>query len=495
MTDPAPTQTPTIVWFRDDLRLSDHPALHAAARSGAPVIGLYVFDEQSPALKPPRARPMGGATRWWLAQSLRALDANLKAIGGTLVLRKGAAVEVIAAVAREVDASHVFWNEIAQAPHIAVADEVTEALADLDVGTRSFPGDLLAHPRTIRSKETGANKESRGLRVFTPFWRRVQAMGDPPKPLPAPKKLIPGPKIASDKLTDWKLEPTKPDWAGGLRAMWTPGEATAQKHLKRFLKSIAGYSSDRDRPDREITSRLSPHIRFGEISPRQIWYAAHFAAAEHPKLGGDIAKFLSELGWREFCRHLLFDVPDLITRNLQPSFDEFPWTTDRKALRAWQRGQTGYPIVDAGMRELWQTGVMHNRVRMVVASFLVKHLLIDWREGEKWFWDTLVDADAGSNPANWQWVAGSGADAAPYFRVFNPILQGEKFDPDGVYVRRWVPELKDLSTKQIHQPWIATPLELKNAGITLGKDYPLPIVDHKVGRERALKAYTTIRNS
>jgi deoxyribodipyrimidine photo-lyase len=234
-------------------------------------------------------------------------------------------------------------------------------------------------------------------------------------------------------------------------------------------------------------------LRFGEISPRQVWHAAHFAAAEHPARAGDADKFLSELGWREFCRHLLFDVPDLATLNLQPSFDAFPWRHDEAALTAWQRGQTGYPIVDAGMRQLWHTGVMHNRVRMVVASFLVKHLLIDWREGEKWFWDTLVDADAGSNPANWQWVAGSGADAAPYFRIFNPVLQGEKFDPDGAYVRQWVPELAELPKQLIHQPWEAAPLELAGAGVTLGKTYPQPIVDHRKGRERALKAYEKIR--
>lgn len=477
--------SPCIVWFRDDLRLSDHPALHAASKSGAPVILLYVLDDESIAL-----RPLGGAVRWWLAQSLRALDASISAIGGKLVLRRGRAADVIAALARDADAGMVLWNEIAQAPHQAIEDDVTAALADLDVGTRSFPGDLLVKPEAVRTKE------DRGLRVFTPFWRRVVGLGDPAKPLPAPKALKPGPRIASDKLSDWKLEPSKPDWAGGLREMWTPGEAAAQKHLRGFLKSgVGGYSGDRDRPDREGTSRLSPHLRFGEISPRQVWYAARFAAAEHPNLAGDIDKFLSELGWREFCRHLLFDIPDLATRNLQSSFDAFPWKNDRKGLRAWQRGQTGYPIIDAGMRELWHTGTMHNRVRMVVASFLVKHLLIDWREGEKWFWDTLVDADAGSNPANWQWVAGSGADAAPYFRVFNPILQGEKFDPDGIYVRRWVPELKDMPSKFIHQPWSASPLELARAGVTLGKSYPAPIIDHKVGRERALKAYATTRNS
>jgi len=476
---------PCIVWFRDDLRLSDHPALHAASRTAAPVICVYVLDEASRGC----ARPLGGAARWWLAQSLRALQASLGKLGTPLVLRKGAPAEVVVALAREAGAGTVLWNEIAQASHQATADDVAAALSEIGVGAERFPGDLLVAPSQIR------NKENRGLRVFTPFWRRVQSLGDPPKPLPAPKKLTGVSGIAGDALEDWHLEPGKPDWAGGLRESWQPGEASAQARLKAFLAGgVAGYSGERDRPDRDGTSRLSPHLRFGEISPRQIWHAAKFAAAEHPRLSSDIEKFLSELGWREFCRHLLFDAPDLTTRNLQPSFDAFPWKRDDKSLRAWQRGQTGYPIVDAGMRELWHTGVMHNRVRMVAASFLVKHLLIDWRQGEQWFWNTLVDADAGSNPANWQWVAGSGADAAPYFRVFNPILQGEKFDPDGVYIRRWVPELKLLPDTSIHQPWTATPLELASAGIELGKTYPRPIIDHKFGRERALAAYASIRN-
>jgi deoxyribodipyrimidine photo-lyase len=482
---PSTSALPCIVWFRDDLRLSDHPALHAASKTGRPVICLYVFDEPPGA---PDGRPLGGAARWWLAQSLRALQKSLNAAGASLLLRKGPAASIIIELARTTGADAVFWNEIAQAPQQAVAGQLAAALKEIGVASQSFPGDLLAAPANIR------NKDNRGLRVFTPFWRRVQALGDPPKPLPAPDRVCPGPNLGGETLESWRLEPVRPDWAGGLRESWTPGELAGQQRLDEFFRGdVAGYASQRDRLDHAGTSRLSPHLRFGEISPRQVWHAAHFAASERHHLLADIDKFLSELGWREFCRHLLFDVPDLATRNLRPAFDTFPWRHDDKALRAWQRGQTGYPVVDAGMRELWHTGVMHNRVRMVVASFLVKHLLIDWREGEQWFWDTLVDADPGSNPANWQWVAGSGADAAPYFRVFNPVLQGEKFDPDGVYVRRWVPELAALPAGLIHRPWSAGPLELRGAGVDLGKTYPEPIIDHRIGRERALKAYAKVR--
>lgn len=478
-----------IVWFRDDLRLSDHAALIAAAAAGGSLTCLYILDDTAPARNGHRS--LGAAAQWWLANSLRALDADLKKSRQQLILRRGDAHTILPQLAREANAKAVFWIDSELPAEAARARDVTEALHKIGVETHVSPSDLLAPPRSIRTKE------GNGLRVFTPFWKRVRAQGEPPRPLPAIKKLPPPlTSLKSESLKDWKLEPTHPDWAGGLREQWTPGETGARKRLDDFLdEAIKGYAEGRDFPGRDHASHLSAHLRFGEISPRQVFHAAQFAAEQHPVLSRDIEKFLSELGWREFCRHMLFDHPDLHGRNLQSSFDAFRWRHDTKALRAWQQGRTGYPIVDAGMRELWHTGAMQNRIRMVTASFLVKHLLLDWREGEAWFWDTLVDADPGSNPGNWQWVAGCGADAAPYFRIFNPILQGEKFDPDGAYVAKWVPELAKLPPKFIHQPWEATPMELAAAGVTLGKSYPEPIVDHKAARDRALAAYRKTRAS
>ena len=475
---------PAIVWFRDDLRLADHPALSAAVETGAPLICIFVLDQER---RGPDFRPHGDASKWWLAQSLRALSASLKARDADLILRHGPAARVISDVAGEADAATVFWNKVDVASDIAVAADLAERLAVKGIAVHEAQGDLLVSP--VDARTAGGS----GPRVFTPFWRRLRARGDPPQPLRAPQKLRCGPRIVSERLEHWALEPTTPDWAGGLRETWTPGEAGAHARLDRFLQGAKGYGERRDFPDTTATSALSPHLRFGEITPRQVWHAARFAAERDAALASDIEKFLSELGWREFCRHLLFDLPSLAEHSLQHQFEAFPWRTDKAGLKAWTRGLTGYPIVDAGMRELWHTGVMHNRVRMIAASFLVKDLLIDWREGERWFWDTLVDADPGSNPGNWQWVAGCGADAAPYFRIFNPVLQGEKFDPNGTYVRRWVPELSKLPNELIHKPWTAAPLELASAAIELGTTYPHPIVDHKAARERALAALASIK--
>lgn len=476
-------QGPVIVWFRDDLRLADHPALAAAGKTARPLVCLYILDEESPG-----ARPLGGAARWWLAQSLRALDRALQSHGQRLVLRRGQAAEALLQVADECGASTVYWNRRYDRPGTAADEQVIAQLQRRGIGGGTFAGGLLVEPDRIASASGGP------MRVFTPFWKRLRTQCTIRAPLPPPSALPIPPLVASDSLPGWALEPSHPDWAGGLRESWSPGEAAARTRLAEFLDGgIRGYAGGRDRPDRDVTSRLSPYLRFGEISPVEIWHAAQFATDEGRAPQPDIEKFLSELGWREFSHHLLHHFPDLPLRNLQRKFDRFPWREDTDLLHAWQRGRTGYPLVDAGMRQLWQSGWMHNRVRMLVASFLVKHLLIDWRRGEEWFWDTLVDADTANNAASWQWVAGSGADAAPYFRIFNPVLQGEKFDPAGDYVRRFVPELAGLPGDVIHRPWAAPPPVLARAGVMLGKNYPHPLVDHETARNRALESFATIR--
>ena len=463
--DNTSPSAPVLVWFRDDLRVADHPALAEAVKSKRPVICLYVLDET------PGVRPLGGAARWWLAGALRALTQSLMERGASLVLRRGPAAEVVVKLAAEHGVSTVYWNRRYDdgATHDA---SLEKRLTQKGIAVRTFQASLLHEPPVL-------GKSGQPLSVFTPFWRAAQAKGTPRAPLPAPRKIEGVDGLASDDLESWKLEPTAPDWASEMRETWTRGENGAHERLATFLDDeLAGYTTQRDRPDIVGTSRLSPHLRFGEVSPFQVWHAAQLAAhAERGKRprASDVEKLLSELGWREFCYHLLHRYPDIATRNIDRRFDRFPWRKDAKALRAWQRGATGYPIVDAGMRQLWRTGWMHNRVRMVVASFLVKHLLLDWRLGEQWFWDTLVDADPANNPASWQWVAGCGADAAPYFRVFNPALQAEKFDPKGDYVRAFVPEAA-------------------NAGDLFGKSYPEPIVDHRAARERALAAFASLKS-
>lgn len=474
---------PALLWFRSDLRLADNPALAAAAASGRPIIPVFILDDDGAG----RWR-LGGAARWWLQGSLERLADSLAAVGSRLVLRRGEARAELAALALQTGAIEVLCNRV----HEPWAEErdrrITAALEKGGIGFRAFEASLLFPPETM------PGPKGSGYRVFTPFWNACLARPAPPSPLPAPKRLAaPEAWPSSDAIVPWRLRPAKPDWAAGFRDVWEPGEVGAITRLDSFLdEGLVDYAVQRNRPDRSGTSQLSPHLRFGEIGPRQIWHAiaARAAAGE---AGTGAGAFLRELGWREFSYHLLNYLPDLPENELQDNFRHFPWAVDDRAQLAWRCGWTGYPLIDAGMRELWATGWMHNRVRMVVASFFVKHLLQPWQAGEDWFWDTLVDADLANNAASWQWVAGCGADAAPYFRIFNPVLQGVRFDPDGAYVRRWVPEIAGLPVPLIHQPWKAAPLELADAGIRLGENYPRPIVDHGAARARALAALASVR--
>ncbi len=474
------SKPPVIAWFRQDLRLADNPALRAAAEGGSPVVAAFILDDEGAG-----AWRRGGASRWWLHHSLASLARDLAALGATLVLREGQAARELEALVAETGARAVFWNRCYE-PAIRARDEAIKArLRGRDIEARSFNASLVFEPWTIATQSGGPFK------VYSPFARACRAAPAPAAPLPAPASLAPPAATpASLPLEALALLPVAPDWAGGLRAAWTPGEAGAQARLAAFLAGpVAGYKEERNRPDIEATSRLSPHLHFGEVSPRQLWHAARLLEGSGPE------HFVSEILWREFAYHLLHHFPQLPERNWREDFDDFPWVEDKAGLAAWQRGRTGYPIVDAGMRELWQTGWMHNRVRMIAASFLVKDLMVHWRHGEDWFWDTLVDADLANNAASWQWVAGCGADAAPYFRVFNPVLQGEKFDPAGDYVRRFVPELAKVPAKFIHRPWEADDATLRAAGVELGRTYPSRIVDHGVARDRALAAFATLRKT
>lgn len=478
--------SPVLVWFRDDHRLGDNPALAAAIATGQPVLCFTILDGGSPGL-----RPLGGAARWWVHGSLQALNESLEKLGSRLLVFRGSAPEVVERVISETKASAIFWNRRYGAAEIAIDRAIKEKLGR-NIHVQSFSGRLIHEPWQI------LNQAGKPFQVFTPYLRSVMARPIDP-PLPAPK-AIPGgiwpSKALSSALSieDLGLLSSTPDWAGEIRRQWNPGEATAWKKLADFLdEGLETYATDRDIPSRPGTSRLSPHLRFGEISPRQVWHAVQSRVADHPGLAQNAEKFLSEVVWRDFCHQLLHTYPHLPTQSHNSRFESFPWISDEAALNAWQRGRTGYPIVDAGMRQLWRTGWMHNRVRMIVASFLVKHLLTDWRDGEAWFWDTLVDADPANNAFSWQWIAGSGPDSAPFHRIFNPISQGEKFDPDGVYVRSFVPEIAGLPDAFIHKPWEASPEALSAAGIDLGETYPCPIVPHGPARERALQAFRSLR--
>lgn len=476
---------PTIVWFRHDLRLADNPALASAQKRGGPVVPVFIWSPEEEGAWPP-----GGASRWWLHQSLAALDVRSREVGSRLIIRCGPALATLREVAKETHADAVFWNRRYE-PAVSARDaKVKEALGSDGLAAESFNAALLHEPWTIQ------NQSGKPFQVFTPFWRHCPAKSEPAEPLPAPKKLLaPSKWPKSLALEELELQP-KMNWADGLRAAWQPGELGATANLNCFLaKAFDDYTDQRNRPDITGTSRLSPHLHFGEISPRQVWHGLRRMAVKRrlPVERWRGSQFLAEIGWREFAHHLLSHFPHTPTEPLRADFKKFPWRKDAAWLHAWQKGRTGYPIVDAGMRELWTTGWMHNRVRMIVASFLVKDLLMDWQEGARWFWDTLVDADLASNTLGWQWTAGCGADAAPYFRVFNPTSQSEKFDPNGDYIRRWCPELAKLPTKWIHQPHGAPPEVLRAARVELGRDYPQHIVNHAIAREVALEAFARIK--
>ena len=469
---------PIIHWFRRDLRLADNAGLLAAAAAG-PVVPVFVWAPSEDGDWPP-----GAASRWWLHHSLASLAESLASRGVRLVVRRGGCADELVSVARETGAHAVHFERCYEPAALARDTEVERRLAAAGLVTRAFDGALLTDPAAVRTKA------GRPFRVFTPFWRAAADSIRRDRPSEAPVAIAPASSaVRSLAISDLELLP-RIDWAAGFSERWQPGEAGATRTLDALLgERVATYSERRDLPAVAGTSRLSPHLHFGEISVGAVWHVLSSTKKRRKASAAEaIDAYLRQLGWRDFAYHVLFNFPHTPVVALDPAMEWFPWVSDPTALRAWQRGQTGYPIVDAGMRELWGTGWMHNRVRMIVASFLVKDLLGDWRLGARWFWDTLVDADLANNTLGWQWAAGCGADAAPYFRVFNPVLQGQKFDAAGDYVRRWVPELAKLDSKWIHAPWLAPPLALLEAGVELGRTYPSPIVDHAEARQRALAA-------
>lgn len=457
-----------IVWLRNDLRLTDNMAIQAAIDSKQAVLPLFIYDQFT-------SRPLGGASKWWLNNSLAALRQDLKVIGADLIIKKGNAKNVLEQIAAELNITHIFWNRRYDQACINQDSAIKDFFTKQNIICKSFKGHLLFEPHTIK------NNQGNHFKVFSAFWKHCLTHANIEKPIQKPThlKFEENFKKLSKPLESLELIPQN-NWTENLSKHWQPGETSAQKTLEQFLNTnLKGYPQKRDYPIDDHTSKLSPYLCFGEISVKQIWHSVKTHSAIS-SLENDCAKFLSEIGWREFAYHTLFHHPDLPEIPLNKKFTDFPYQNNETHLKAWQKGLTGYPIVDAGMRELWQTGYMHNRVRMITASFLTKHLLQPWQKGEQWFWDTLVDADIASNPFSWQWVAGCGADAAPYFRIFNPILQGEKFDPKGEYVKKWLPELANVPNEFIHQPWLC---------IHKPPNYPKPIVDHATARKKALSLW------
>lgn len=476
---------PILVLMSNALRLADNAALAEAVVGGRAVIPVFLYDDVSPDV-----RPLGAASKWWLMRSLQEISSALEGIGSRLIVRRGSAVQSVGDLVEETNASAVYLIRGYTPGARSFEAALHETLAVTDVTLRRFAGNLLIEPEAVRTK-TGTP-----YTVFSPFWRAAVEFIDTVKPHDAPAAIC-SPKEwpASHSIESLSLQPVPAYWADPIAASWTPGETGAFDRLSMFLEDrMTDYKAARDFPGVDATSALSPHLAFGEISPRTLWWHTKKRIEAAPTISKDAEHFLRELGWREFSSHLLFNRPDMQTEPMRAQFAHFPWREGAgEKLEAWQKGLTGFPIVDAGMRQLWQTGWMHNRVRMIVASFLVKDLLWHWRDGEAWFWDTLVDADFGNNIASWQWVAGCGADAAPYFRIFNPITQGEKFDPDGTYVRRFVPELAALPNAYIHKPFEAPVGDLEMANVKLGRTYPKPIIDRKLAREKALLALASIK--
>ncbi|HNF66791.1 cryptochrome/photolyase family protein [Plasticicumulans sp.] len=472
-----------LVWFRRDLRLADNPALSAACREHERVLPVFIHapDEEAPWAP-------GAASRWWLQHSLTALGEALARKGVPLVIRRGPTREALQALIRETGATAVYWNRLYEPAPVARDTGLKRALREQGIRAESFDGNVLHEPWAVM------NGSGEPYRVFTPYWKAVARM-EQPRPLPEPAAL-PGPALRTPSLAlaELGLLPSIP-WDKGLREAWTPGEAGARARLAAFLDGIwIDYDSARNLPGRPGVSRLSPHLHFGELSPRQVWAAIGARCGNQPLESHGGESFLRELAWREFAIYVLWHWPQSADQPLQARFAEYPWAEDyARPLAAWQHGRTGYPLVDAGMRELWTTGWMHNRVRMMVASFLTKNLRIPWQEGARWFWDTLVDADLASNSLGWQWTAGCGVDAAPYFRVFNPVRQGEQYDGDGAYVRRWLPELDPVPDKYLHAPWALPAAEAARVGYHSGINYPEPLVDFAASRALALEGYERVK--
>lgn len=461
-----------IFWFRNDLRLSDNPGFLKAITEGK-VMPIFILDEESPdALK------IGSASRWWLHHSLKNLNSSLEE---KLNFYQGHCLDVFKKLLKQYEIKAVYWSRSYEPLASKQEETIAQLLEEQKIPFQNFNASLLWEPSAILTKE------EKPYQVFTPFYRAALLQSDNiRKPLPKPSSMCLQNDGSNTQTLDSLKLLSKTPWYEKLNTHWNIDEKGAQQSLDSFLKKfLLGYQKNRDFPSLLGTSQLSPHLHFGAISPHQIWHATR----EILNLKKEADAFLRQLVWREFSSYQLFHFPDIPWKNFQSKFDRFPWQHNKKFLEAWQQGKTGYPMVDAGMRELWQTGTIHNRSRMMVASFLTKNLLIDWREGAAWFWDCLVDADLASNSLNWQWVAGCGVDAAPYFRIFNPILQAQKFDPEGSYIRRFLPELTHLPNKFLFTPWEAPETILNNAGIILGKTYPFPIVDLKVSRDKALQMY------